>query len=116
MYHQSIPRELGPSTLKSSTGDVPLTQSAKAIMYYTKQDSQSGQNAFDLNDEDEHKFMHTGDPEERFIDHGEDLKRIRMLVTPASGCWSDKLTIYCMFLLAEVYIVILKRIKHSPEE
>lgn len=89
MYHQSIPLELVSTTPKSSTDDVPLTQSGKAIMFYTKQDSQSGQNAFDLNDEDEHKFMHTGNLEERVIDHGKDFKRIRMLVNPASGRWSD---------------------------
>lgn len=47
-------------------------------VYYTKQYGHfSGQNAFDLSDEDEHMFMQQGDIEEHVIDHGNQLRILK---------------------------------------
>ena len=74
MYHRqftisSLP--LSTSSSSSSAENNDNKNSLTHVIYYTKQYSDNNdQNTFDLNDEDEHQFMHQTNIDEHIIDDG----------------------------------------------
>ena len=80
-YHRfTVASIVSGTTTTSSTAAPAVSKSKTHVIYYTKQyDQLGGQNAFDLNDEDEHRFMHHG-VEENVIDHGHQQKAVKRFV------------------------------------
>lgn len=81
-----IVNDLQQATATASSTTTASPSSIKThVIYYTKQYDQSldggdgsgGQNAFDLNDEEEHRFMHDGNTEENVIDDGRQMRKVK---------------------------------------
>lgn len=85
-----LARTAAAAATTTTTTTAPTAASIKThVIYYTKQYDQSldgggggggggeGQNAFDLNDEEEHRFMHDGYTEENVIDDGRQIRKVK---------------------------------------
>lgn len=81
MYYRrfTVPVTVLPSTTTTTTAAPTSSKINTHVIYYTKQYDEkfNGQNAFDLNDEEEHAFMHGHDVEENVIDDGKEIKTIK---------------------------------------
>lgn len=82
MYYRrfTIYSEMVSASTSTSTTAAPAysSKSNTHVMYYTKQyDQLNGQNAFDLDDEEEHQFMHESNVQENVIDHGNQVRKVK---------------------------------------
>ncbi|KAI2796193.1 hypothetical protein BLOT_016005, partial [Blomia tropicalis] len=67
------------TTTTTTSSPIGISKSNTHVIYYTKQydEATNGPNTFDLNDEDEHEFMHQTNVEENVIDHGDTQRTLK---------------------------------------
>ena len=92
------------TTTTTTSSPIGISKSNTHVIYYTKQydEATNGPNTFDLNDEDEHEFMHQTNVEENVIDHGDTQRTLKRFCHLHVMCsLVDVLLIYKIIILVD---------------